>query len=118
MVNKKEGFEITLELNPGHEYHFRCFVNGGDEPLILPGTLDSLDDIRKYVAEAAASAGIGKRATYRLILPLDEIATNSIVHGYERQGLQGSLTLCSEVNETQPHIIFEDEGKMYDERGR
>ena len=84
------------------------------EPLRLPGTLDSLDDIRKYVNEAAASAGIERRATYRLSLAVDEIATNSILHGYEEQGLQGPLYIWTEVDETQLRIIVEDEGKMYD----
>ena len=84
------------------------------EPLTLPGTLDSLDDIRKYVTEAAVSAGVEKKATYRLCLAVDEIATNSIIHGYEEQGLQGSLYIWAEVDETQLRILVEDEGKMYD----
>ena len=30
MASKKEKFEITIELTPGHEYHFRYFVDGSE----------------------------------------------------------------------------------------
>ena len=59
------------------------------EPLILPGTLDSLSKIGAYVLEAASQAGLERKIAYRLRLAVDEIATNSIVHGYDRVGEEG-----------------------------
>jgi len=84
------------------------------EPLILPGTLDSLSKIGAYVLEAASEAGLEKKIAYRLRLAVDEIATNSIVHGYERVGEEGDLVVSAEVGEGILTIILEDTGPPYD----
>lgn len=84
------------------------------EPLILPGTLDSLSKIGAYVLEAASQAGLKKKVAYRLRLAVDEIATNSIVHGYERVGEEGDLVVSAEVGEGILTIILEDTGPPYD----
>lgn len=84
------------------------------EPLILPGTLDSLSKIGAYVLEAASQAGLEKKVAYRLRLAVDEIATNSIVHGYERVGEEGDLVVSAEVGEGILTIILEDTGPPYD----
>ncbi len=46
----------------------------------MPGILDSLEPIRGYIKQAAAAANLEKKSTYRLILAVDEIATNIILH--------------------------------------
>jgi anti-sigma regulatory factor (Ser/Thr protein kinase) len=48
----------------------------------VPATLDSLGPIADYVMAAAAAAGLDRRASYRLRLAVDEIATN--IMGYVR----------------------------------
>ncbi|MGA9380780.1 MAG: ATP-binding protein, partial [Phormidium sp.] len=53
------------------------------EQLTVPGTLDSLSKISDYVLSAASAAGLDKKASYKLRLAVDEIATNVIVYGYE-----------------------------------
>lgn len=83
------------------------------EPLIVPGVLDSLEDIRKYVAAAAEAASLDKKATYRLKLAVDEIVTNIIIHGYDEAGLEGEVELHADINEETLAISIEDTGASY-----
>jgi serine/threonine-protein kinase RsbW len=84
------------------------------ETLTVSGTLDSLGAIAKYVMTAAESAGLDKKACYKLRLAVDEIATNIITHGYEEAGLEGKLNLSSNLKESTLTICIEDTGARYD----
>src|SRR5262245_36071438 len=84
------------------------------EEQIFPGTLDALEPIRKYVQDAAQSAGLEHKAIYKLCLAVDEIATNVVVHGYEEAGLSGDLTIGASVDNNTLVIQLEDHGKPYD----
>jgi len=84
------------------------------EPLILPGTLDSLTQIGAYVLEVASQAGLERKTAYRLRLAVDEIATNSIVYGYARVGEEGDLVVSAEIGDGILTIILEDTGPAYD----
>jgi serine/threonine-protein kinase RsbW len=86
------------------------------KPVTVPATLDSLGAIAEYVMAAAASAGLDKRASYRLRLAVDEIATNIIVHGYTNAGLQGALALRADIGDRTLTIAIEDSGVTYDPR--
>lgn len=86
------------------------------EALTLPGTVDSLELIRKYVKEAAEKAGLTKKPAYRLCLAIDEIAANSVIHGYDEAGLQGVLKVQAEIDDASLKIILEDEGHAFDPR--
>ncbi|MGD1804868.1 ATP-binding protein [Dapis sp. BLCC M126] len=82
------------------------------EPLKVPGSLDSLQKIRQYVASAATEAGIQKRG-YKLCLAVDEIATNIITHGYEENGLEGNISVKTEIDEKSLTVYIEDTAKPY-----
>ncbi|NET00379.1 MAG: ATP-binding protein [Sphaerospermopsis sp. SIO1G2] len=84
------------------------------ESITLPGKLDSLSAIAKYVMEAAKSAGLEKKATYKLRLAVDEIATNIITHGYEEAGLEGEISITGKIEESSLMICIEDTGARYD----
>lgn len=86
------------------------------EPLTVPGTLDSLGAIAEYVMAAAAAAGLDKKASYRLRLAVDEIATNVVTHGYAEAGLEGVLDLRADIDENALTISIEDTGVAYDPR--
>ena len=88
------------------------------EPLTLPGTLDSLGAIAKYIKAATTAAGLDKKTSYRLRLAVDEIATNIITHGYAEAGLDGVLELSSEMDEKCLTIRLEDTGAAYDSTER
>ena len=82
--------------------------------LTVPGTLDSLDAIAKYVMAAAAAAGLDRKPAYRLRLAVDEIATNVILHGYEEAGLAGEVALEADMDDHSLIIAMEDTALPYD----
>lgn len=84
------------------------------ERTLFPGTLDSLDGIRQIVQEKAQQAGLSKKAVYNLMLAIDEIATNIIVHGYEENGLTGPVDLLTEQVDGHLTVILEDEAPAFD----
>ena len=84
--------------------------------LVIPGKLESLPQIRQYVAEASASAALGAGRGYGLGLAVDEIATNIIVHGYREHGLSGDLCLSVEMTDTELRLIMEDTSPSFDPR--
>jgi len=84
------------------------------EKLTVPGTLDSLSEISKYVLSAASAAGLDKKASYRLRLAVDEIATNVIVYGYEDSKIQGNLDLQAKIDDNSLTILMEDNAAAFD----
>ncbi len=88
------------------------------QPLIVPGAIDSLGAIANYVKAAAAAANLDKKATYRLRLAADEIATNIITHGYEEAGLEGDLSLQATINDRALTLTIEDTAAPFDPLSR
>jgi anti-sigma regulatory factor (Ser/Thr protein kinase) len=86
------------------------------QPLTVPGTLDSLQAIAEYVKAAAAAAGLDRKATYRLRLAVDEIATNIVTHGYAEAGIEGAVEVWAEMDERTLTLSLEDTGVAYDPR--
>ena len=84
------------------------------DALTLPGNLDALSPIRDYVKAAANTAGLDHTATYNLLLAVDEIATNVVVHGYEEAGLQGDISIAAKNEENRLVVELLDHGKSYD----
>ncbi len=82
--------------------------------LTVPGSLDSLKPIAEFIASAAAAASLDKKATYRLRLAIDEIATNIILYGYKAAGLTGDILLAASVDDQALEIILEDNAIFYD----
>jgi serine/threonine-protein kinase RsbW len=83
-------------------------------PLTVPGTLDSLKPIRDYVINATATAGLNKVLANRLRLAVDEIVTNSIVHGYDEAGIEGDIRIEADIDNERLMIVVEDSGPHYD----
>ena len=84
------------------------------ERLTVPGTLDSLDEIGQYVLKVAEEAGLDSKATYRLRLAVDELATNVITYGYERAGLSGDVDIWTEIDDKNLTLSIEDTAVPYD----
>src|ERR1700674_342348 len=86
------------------------------DPLTLPATLESLDPLVQYVLSAAAAAGLDRKASYRLRLAVDEIATNIITHGYADAHLDGEVVVNADVGDEQLIITLEDSAPAFDPR--
>lgn len=84
------------------------------EKLTVPGTLDSLSEISKYVLSAASAAKLDKKTSYRLRLAVDEIATNVIVYGYEDSKIPGNLDLQANIDDDGLTILMEDHAAAFD----
>jgi anti-sigma regulatory factor (Ser/Thr protein kinase) len=82
--------------------------------LTVAGNLESLGAIAQYVNAAARKAGLDKKTAYRLRTAVDEIATNIIMHGYPALGIQGEITLNTQIDEQTLTISIEDTGAAYD----
>ena len=83
-------------------------------PLILCGTLDSLEAIAQYVKTAAKKAGLDKKAAYQLRLAVDEIATNVVMHSYKAANLEGEIICQAFLAEESLTISLEDTGAPFD----
>ena len=84
----------------------------------FPGTVESIDLIRHYIAEIAQNAGLGKKASYNLKLAADEIATNIVLYGYEEPGLEGDIEVLHEQTGEALTVIFEDTTDPFDPLAR
>jgi anti-sigma regulatory factor (Ser/Thr protein kinase) len=62
-----------------YSMHTILSVQPSAEPL-------ALEQIRQFVAEAAANLGVDQSATYDLLLAVDEVAMNIMAHGYRGRG--------------------------------
>lgn len=91
-------------------------IEGGAsvDPLILPGQLESLSAIGRYVVATATTAGLDKAATYKLRLAIDELATNAIIHGYQEANLSGSVTVSVAMDRRKLAITVEDTARPFD----
>ena len=83
------------------------------ETLTVPGTIDSLSTIAEYVKQVANIAELNHKATYKLRLAVDEIATNIITHGYAEAGRTGDIYLHSEIDNSSLTLAIEDTGVIY-----
>ena len=80
----------------------------------FPGTLDSLEGIRQEVKEESQRVGLSKKATYNLLLAIDEIATNIIMHGYDENEKSGDIDLIIEHKDGQIQVTLEDDAPPFD----
>ncbi len=88
----------------------------GSTKMIFPAKLDSLAVIRKYVRDAASSAGLNETASCNLQLAVDETAANIITHGYMEANLAGDLIVLTELTNKLLKITIEDTGVPFDPR--
>lgn len=83
------------------------------EAITVPGTIESLDAIAKYIISVAQQAGLDKKAAYKLRLVIDEIATNIIIHGYQEAGKEGVLDVQATIDEHSLTVAVEDTGAAF-----
>lgn len=88
------------------------------DTLKVTGELASLAPIANFVLEQARAAGLDKHAAYQLRLAVDEIATNIILHGYEKHDLVGDVVVTAERNHRSLTIALEDTAPPFDPCGR
>lgn len=80
--------------------------------LEVPATVGALGDIASFVLRLAGRAGLDKRASYRLRLAVDELATNIVMHGY--RGGDGRITVRGRSGPGRVRIVIEDSAPAFD----
>ena len=77
--------------------------------------LDALEQIRNVLNVANEDIGLSKKKLYKLILAVDEIATNIINHGYIEEGIsEGTFDLALEGNDKQLIVSLVDSAIKFD----
>lgn len=79
----------------------------------FPARFEFLDEVRKFVAAEARSAGFGDRAIYKVQLAADEAASNIIEHAYAGRS-DGIFEVACEFKNGRLVITFTDQGKPFD----
>ncbi len=87
-----------------------------EPPLVMPGTLDSIRALGQYVLEAAAKCNTEPKLSYQLRLAVEEIATNSVIHGYCKKGTKGNLRIFAYSQCDRLVIVVEESSPEYDPR--
>lgn len=84
------------------------------ESLTVDGILESLEAIADYVMTAARQVSLEKKKAYKLRLAVDELTTNIILYGYQKNELQGTIKLQAEIGDGSLKIIIEDQSPAFD----
>ena len=84
-----------------------------ESKLHVPGSYDRLEEIAKFIGQAATEAGLDETAICRCQLAVDEACTNIIEHGYEGEG-RGPIDIVCEPGEGELVITIEDQAKPFD----
>jgi serine/threonine-protein kinase RsbW len=84
------------------------------DELRVTAKLDVLSSIGAFVLKAAETAGLDRRAAYRLRLAVDEMATNIIVHGHplEHSG-DDEIRVTADLDDERLTITLEDRGPAF-----
>ncbi len=80
----------------------------------VPGTLDSLSEIRDFVRTVAEQAGLDRKRAYRLLLAADEIATNIANYGYQNGTIKGDILLEARIDDEKLTVTLEDRSPPFD----
>ena len=82
--------------------------------LTVPASLDSLGEISDFVIAAARTAGFDDHAVWEVQLAVDEAATNVILHAYGDHGLEGPITVDTQVKDDELIVSLHDRGAPFD----
>lgn len=83
------------------------------ESLTLPGSLESLSKVRDFVKQASKQAGLDKQSAYRLMLGVDEVVANIVLHGYQEAGLSGDVEVSAHIDDDALSITLIDSAQPY-----
>jgi len=86
--------------------------------LTLPAQLSSLKIIGQFIITVCQEAGISSKRAYKLRLAVDELVTNTIVHGHANSTTESTIEINAEIELVNLKITIIDTGLPYDPRER
>lgn len=84
--------------------------------LVISAESANLESLRGFVTAAANEAGLGEERRFRLVLAVDEIASNIITHGTRCVSEKTSISVHAETRHDRLRVIMEDGGVPFDPR--
>ena len=73
----------------------------------FPAKMESMAEIRTFVEEACANAGIGREDCLKILLIVEELFTNTVTHGY-REESESPVWMAFEPGDTGFTLVYED----------
>lgn len=80
--------------------------------LTRPATVEHLRELRAFVENAAAGAGIDRKTAASLVLAADEACSNVVEHGYA-DGEPGPITLTVDIAPGAARVVIADRGRPF-----
>lgn len=80
--------------------------------LRIPADVNELAAVRHFIREQALRAGAGREVTGDMVQAVDELATNSIVHGY--RGARGEIEVEFDVDAGAMVVCLRDQAPVFD----
>jgi len=75
--------------------------------------MDSMAEVRKYVEEAGEAAGLKREDRLKLLLIVEELFTNTVMHGYGEES-DSPVWIAMEPVANGLALSYEDEGPPHD----
>jgi anti-sigma regulatory factor (Ser/Thr protein kinase) len=84
---------------------------------VFPARMDAFPRVAALVDEAGAAAGFGRDDAMRLRLVIEELFTNTVVHGHGADS-EAPVRLTLDSQPGRVGVTYEDTGPPFDPRGR
>jgi anti-sigma regulatory factor (Ser/Thr protein kinase) len=78
----------------------------------MPAQLNELVDLRCFIEERLAFFSVGPEKAHDILLTMDELATNIILHGY--QGQQGFVEVQLVFQDNAVTMVLKDSAPLFD----
>lgn len=88
-------------------------MSGAHYTRIFPARRGALSDVDAFLAEVCAAAGFPRAATLRLTLLVEELFTNTVMHGHGGDS-DAPVRLDCEVTAGRVALAYEDTGPAHD----
>src|SRR5262249_2735478 len=88
-------------------------MSGGRHERIFPARRDALPQIAAFLAEASAAASFSREGCLRLTLLVEELFTNTVMHGHGGDS-EAPVRLVCDVTKGHIALDYEDTGPPYD----
>ncbi|HEY7041340.1 MAG TPA: ATP-binding protein [Methylomirabilota bacterium] len=88
-------------------------MTGAHHSRVFPARRDALPQVDAFLGEVCATAGLGRETCLRLTLLVEELFTNTVVHGHGADSEEPVRLEC-EVMPGRIALTYEDNGPAYD----
>ena len=79
----------------------------------MPARLDAFDELGRFLEGMAGAAGLPHEAGLRLRVVVEELFTNTVVHGHGGDS-DASVTVTVDVGEGRVEVVYEDSAPPFD----